>query len=301
MRIVHEFALAVVLLTGASVLSAGTRPRRCSGCNDRPGHRRRRRGRSRASGATATSSSYPPMHRAPDVAGQPTGADDRRPGTFVLTPAPATSTTRTGRASTRHARAAAWPRPPVLQLVPHRDHGAGARRRRRHDGRDAGVRDLARRLRGDLGRRRTAAGHRARAADPSSAAGTRPTGSSIGRNVQARTDGSSSRSSACNGPLSDPPANFIWIRHARLELHPWRRRTGRGRAARGQRARRAPRSCASTRSCRRTRSSSSWPRASSSPRARSGSRDRRQLLFSDPNANRIYAYDETAAGPQRVP
>ncbi len=90
-----------------------------------------------------------------------------------------------------------------------------------------------------------------------------------------------------NGPVSNPPVNFIWVRSATLDFYP----EGPGRRRRS----RAPAKIvrldpgARPRSSRRAPGSRSWPVDFNSSRDRSGIPDG-YLLFSDPNANTIYRW-----------
>ena len=90
-----------------------------------------------------------------------------------------------------------------------------------------------------------------------------------------------------NGPLSDPPSNFIWVRSATLDFFKPGATSGRQRRH-GSRASIPP----STRSCRATRRSRSSPRGFSSPKGPSGCPSG-YLLFSDPNTNTIYRWSDT--------
>ena len=97
-----------------------------------------------------------------------------------------------------------------------------------------------------------------------------------------------------NGPISDPPANFIWMRLARLELHPG-----------------SPEPLALTPQEVNVRIVRNDPaidtlvpenaklfKLAEGFRFTEGPlwvRERGELLFSDPNANRIYAYTEESA------
>ncbi len=110
-----------------------------------------------------------------------------------------------------------------------------------------------------------------------------------------------------NGPLSDPPANFIWMRSARLEFHPTPA------AQRGPHA--IPASEVNVRVERRDPALDAivpanpklfklaegfqfiegpvWVREAA---AAKGAAAAGHLLFSDPNANRIYRYDPAGGG-----
>ena len=97
-----------------------------------------------------------------------------------------------------------------------------------------------------------------------------------------------------NGPISDPPANFIWMRLARLELHP----------GSSEPVAVAPQEV-NVRVVRNDPAIDALvPENAKLFKLAEGFqftegplwvRERGELLFSDPNANRIYAYNEHAA------
>ena len=100
-----------------------------------------------------------------------------------------------------------------------------------------------------------------------------------------------------NGPLSDPPTNFIWMRLAKLKFYRPDPPTSGPIAVEPQEVNvhvddSIPRSMASF---RRTRSCTSWRRDFKFTEGPIWIRDGGYLLFSDPNANRIYSYDPTRA------
>jgi gluconolactonase len=98
-----------------------------------------------------------------------------------------------------------------------------------------------------------------------------------------------------NGPLSDPPANFIWVREARLEFF----------ASDGGEPRAIPPAEVNIEVVRRDpRIDRIVPQNPKLWKLAEGFQftegplwlaDRNKLLFSDPNANRIYEYDPAAA------
>jgi gluconolactonase len=99
-----------------------------------------------------------------------------------------------------------------------------------------------------------------------------------------------------NGPLSDPPANFIWVREARLEFF----------ASDGGEPRAIPPAEVNVEVLRLDpRIDRIVPQNPKLWKLAEGFQftegplwlaDRNKLLFSDPNANRIYEYDPAAAG-----
>jgi gluconolactonase len=101
-----------------------------------------------------------------------------------------------------------------------------------------------------------------------------------------------------NGPLSDPPANFVWVREARLEFHPTRS---------AEPLAIAPAEVNVEVERLDPRIDRIVPRNPKLWKLAEGFRftegplwlaERGELLFSDPNANRIYAYDPAASGGQ---
>ena len=172
-------------------------------------------------------------------------------------------------------------------------------RRLRSDRLDRRIRDARRRLRRDLGRRRDAA-------SPGQSGGSvvrgwnAPNRLVIGRDVK---PGQKIQLAVfgINGPLSNPPTNFIWVRDARLEFHSGRLRPDRVHAARGQRRGRAPRSRDRRDRPAESQDLSSSPKASSSLKVRSGCAMTGYLLFSDPNSNTIYKYCRRDGAPLGLP
>jgi gluconolactonase len=101
-----------------------------------------------------------------------------------------------------------------------------------------------------------------------------------------------------NGPLSDPPANFVWVREARLEFHATRSAEPIAIApaeVNVEVLRLDPRVDRIV-----PRNPKLWKLAEGFQFTEGPLwlAERGELLFSDPNANRIYAYDPTAAGGQ---
>ena len=102
-----------------------------------------------------------------------------------------------------------------------------------------------------------------------------------------------------NGPISKSPTNFIFLHYARLEFHRGTRGPVGVRAARGE-----PRSGAPGSGGRRHRAAQ--PEAVEARRGLQvhrgpgvGARQRRHLLFSDPNSNTIYRWKDGEL--QRLP
>jgi gluconolactonase len=103
-----------------------------------------------------------------------------------------------------------------------------------------------------------------------------------------------------NGPLSDPPANFVWVRSARLELHP--------RDAAGPRAI-APQEV-NVEVLRQDKALDAIVPANPKLHKLADGfeftegpvwvKNGGYLLFSDPNANRIYRYDPSGSGALSV-
>lgn len=100
-----------------------------------------------------------------------------------------------------------------------------------------------------------------------------------------------------NGPLSDPPANFIWMRQARLGFIPGDARAGEPVAVAPQEVnvrvvRKDPGIDAIVPANPKLYKLAEGFRFTEGPVWLA---DRQRLLFSDPNANRIYAYDAATA------
>ena len=187
--------------------------------SDRPRDRRRSETGQGCSGATAIPRSSRPTSRA----GTGRAADGRsrsRPTTTHRTPAAPTSTTRMGtdRPTSLDQRRSTgrlcfnWYR--ITLTIP--ENASASFDPHRIDG---GVRNVRGRLRRGLGRRRAAACRSGRRADRSSTAGTRRTAWSSaatckpGQKIQLAVFG-------INGPISNPPTNFIWMRSAKLDFYP---------------------------------------------------------------------------------
>jgi gluconolactonase len=103
-----------------------------------------------------------------------------------------------------------------------------------------------------------------------------------------------------NGPLSDPPANFIWVREAKLAFYPTRDREPIAippAEVNVEVVRLDPRIDAIV-----PQNPKIWKLAEGFQFTEGPLylRDRNVLLFSDPNANRIYEYDPAGAGTLRV-
>lgn len=118
----------------------------------------------------------------------------------------------------------------------------------------------------------------------------------IGRNLQ---PGQTIRLAVfgANGPLSDPPANFIWMREARLDFFPAAAGDDQPRALTPQEVnlrvtRREPDIDAIVPANAKLFKLAEGFRFTEGP---VWQRERARLLFSDPNANRIYAYDAEQA------
>src|SRR5581483_7831829 len=110
-----------------------------------------------------------------------------------------------GNSRSDDARQAQVRRQARVQLVPHQDRRAGKDRRLRSHGIDYRIRDFSGRLRGDLGRRRADA--RCRANRLVVGRNVKP-----GQTIQLAIFG-------INGPLSNPPTNYIYLRYAKLAFY----------------------------------------------------------------------------------